>query len=134
MEPFCPPTALAATNALRSSFLSFFQRHDHLILPSAGLVPSSGDESLLFTNAGMVPLKEMLLGVAPPPQGSNGRLASAQKCVRAGGKHNDLENVGHVSEGAIEAAARITPALGHLLTFALALVGLISDGAASHVL
>jgi hypothetical protein len=97
LPAFIPPAGTpTSTAALRSSFLQFFQRKNHLILPSSSLVPQ-GDDTLLFTNAGMVPLKDMLLGVAPPPAGSGGRLASVQKCVRAGGKHNDLENVGHVS-------------------------------------
>ena len=93
--PFTP--SLSLSSEVRSSFLSYFRRHDHHILPSSSLVPNSRDDTLLFTNAGMVQLKDMLIGVEPPPSGSHGRLASVQKCLRAGGKHNDLENVGYTA-------------------------------------
>lgn len=88
-----PPTS----SQLRSSFLNYFSKHNHLVIPSSSLIPSSSDDSLLFTNAGMVPLKDMLLGNVPPPPNSFGKLTSVQKCIRAGGKHNDLENVGYTA-------------------------------------
>src|ERR1700677_3318702 len=78
-------------NDVRSLFLSYFGGNDHAVLPSAPLVPRS-DPSLLFVNAGMVPFKNIFTGVETPP---GPRAASSQKCVRAGGKHNDLENVGY---------------------------------------
>ena len=105
--PFRPPSSSPIlASDLRQSFLDFFRGEGHTILPSSSLVPGSGDDSLLFTNAGMVPLKDMLLGLAPPPAGSGGRIASVQKCIRAGGKHNDLENVGHVSRRHTHSPAR----------------------------
>ena len=76
---------------IRKEFLSFFKKNKHEIIESSALVPSN-DESLLFTNAGMVQFKNIFTGVENPPE--NKRAVTAQKCVRAGGKHNDLENVG----------------------------------------
>jgi len=85
------------TNDIRKAFLEFFSQgsHDlpHMILPSASLVPFN-DATLLFTNAGMVPLKNYFLGIEKPPCN---RLTSVQRCVRAGGKHNDLTQVGHTT-------------------------------------
>jgi alanyl-tRNA synthetase len=82
---------MPSLNDLRSQFLSYFGGNGHAVIPSAPLVPQS-DPSLLFVNAGMVPFKNIFTGAekAPAP-----RATSAQKCVRAGGKHNDLDNVGY---------------------------------------
>ncbi|MGK2934046.1 MAG: alanine--tRNA ligase [Gemmatimonadaceae bacterium] len=80
---------------IRSAFLEYFRRNGHIVQPSASLVPVD-DPTLLFVNAGMVPFKKVFLGAAEPPGGSR-RAASSQKCVRAGGKHNDLEQVGHTA-------------------------------------
>jgi alanyl-tRNA synthetase len=77
-------------NDIRAAFLDYFRRHDHEIVGSAPLVPRN-DPTLLFTNAGMVPFKSVFTGAETR---SYTRAASSQKCVRAGGKHNDLENVG----------------------------------------
>ena len=78
-------------NDIRKSFLGYFQQNDHKILPSSPLLPHN-DPSLLFTNAGMVQFKNQFTGkekiIFP-------KVATSQKCVRAGGKHNDLENVGY---------------------------------------
>ena len=79
---------------IRHRFLSFFERQGHAIQPSASLVPVD-DPTLLFTNAGMVPFKRIFLGLEEPTSGR--RATTAQKCVRAGGKHNDLEQVGHTA-------------------------------------
>src|SRR5579871_3819866 len=79
---------------IRGRFLAFFERNGHAIRPSASLVPSD-DPTLLFTNAGMVPFKRIFLGLERPEWGR--RVTTAQKCVRAGGKHNDLEQVGHTA-------------------------------------
>ncbi|HID50101.1 MAG TPA: hypothetical protein EYP40_10920, partial [Chromatiales bacterium] len=76
---------------LRSAFLAFFKQRDHVVVPSASLVPAH-DPTLLFTNAGMVQFKDVFLGQEQRPYK---RAVSAQRCVRAGGKHNDLENVGY---------------------------------------
>jgi alanyl-tRNA synthetase len=78
---------------IRAAFLSYFERHGHKVLPSSPLVPGN-DPSLLFTNAGMVQFKEYFLGLA-----SAGwkRAATAQRCLRVSGKHNDLENVGYTA-------------------------------------
>ncbi len=76
---------------LRSKFLAYFEQKDHTIVKSSSLVPED-DPTLLFTNAGMVQFKRTLLGEDKRPYV---RAASSQKCVRAGGKHNDLENVGY---------------------------------------
>ena len=81
---------MITANQIRSSFLDFFAKNDHKILPSAPLVPHD-DPTLMFVNAGMVPFKNYFTGVQKPPFK---RVVTAQKCVRAGGKHNDLENVG----------------------------------------
>ena len=75
---------------IRTLFLDYFNKNNHSVVPSASLVPQH-DPSLLFVNAGMVPFKPFFLGSAKPPHAA---LCSAQRCVRAGGKHNDLENVG----------------------------------------
>lgn len=78
---------------IRSAFLDYFKKNGHLVTPSAGLVPD--DPTLLFTNAGMVPFKKIFTGEAPIPNPP--RAASCQTCLRAGGKHNDLENVGYTA-------------------------------------
>jgi len=80
---------------IRSAFLDYFARHQHAVRPSSSLVPAD-DPTLLFTNAGMVQFKKVFLGMEEPPEG-NRRAATSQKCVRAGGKHNDLEQVGHTA-------------------------------------
>ncbi len=78
---------------IRQLFLDYFQQHGHQIVPSSPLVPAN-DPTLLFTNAGMVQFKEVFTGREQRPYK---RAASAQRCVRAGGKHNDLENVGYTA-------------------------------------
>ncbi|HEY2340184.1 MAG TPA: alanine--tRNA ligase, partial [Steroidobacteraceae bacterium] len=78
---------------VRSAFLEFFRGQSHMIVPSSSLVPAN-DPTLLFTNAGMVQFKDVFLG---QEQRDYLRAASAQRCVRAGGKHNDLENVGYTA-------------------------------------
>lgn len=81
------------TAALRAAFLSFYESKGHKIVPSSSLVPHN-DPTLLFTNAGMNQFKDPLLGKIDP---GYSRATSAQRCVRAGGKHNDLENVGYTA-------------------------------------
>ncbi|MDP7418499.1 MAG: alanine--tRNA ligase, partial [Gammaproteobacteria bacterium] len=81
------------TAELRSLFLDYFAEHKHRVVPSSPLVPGN-DPTLLFTNAGMVQFKDVFLG---NDQRDYVRAASAQRCVRAGGKHNDLENVGYTA-------------------------------------
>jgi alanyl-tRNA synthetase len=78
---------------LRSAFLEFFRERGHAVVPSSPLVPGN-DPTLLFTNAGMVQFKDVFLG---KDQRSYQRAATSQRCVRAGGKHNDLENVGYTA-------------------------------------
>jgi alanyl-tRNA synthetase len=78
------------SHEIRETFLRFFESQGHTRVTSSSLVPA-GDPTLLFTNAGMVQFKKVFLGEDPRPYT---RAASSQKCVRAGGKHNDLENVG----------------------------------------
>jgi alanyl-tRNA synthetase len=80
---------------IRSRFLQYFARNAHAIRPSSSLVPAD-DPTLLFTNAGMVQFKKVFLGMEEPPEGKR-RATTSQKCVRAGGKHNDLEQVGHTA-------------------------------------
>ncbi len=84
---------MTSTAALREKFLDYFARQGHEIVASSPLVPGN-DPTLLFTNAGMVQFKETFLGQEKRPYL---RAASSQRCVRAGGKHNDLENVGYTA-------------------------------------
>ena len=84
---------MTASAEIRQQFLDFFQRKQHTIVPSSSLVPGD-DPTLLFTNAGMVQFKDVFLGREQRPYT---RATSAQRCVRAGGKHNDLENVGYTA-------------------------------------
>ncbi len=81
------------TNEIRQAFLGFFAERGHQIVPSSSLVPAN-DPTLLFTNAGMVQFKEVFLG---RERREYTRATSSQRCVRAGGKHNDLENVGYTA-------------------------------------
>ncbi len=84
---------MPSLNDIRKQFLGYFGENGHTVIPSAPLVPQS-DPTLLFVNAGMVPFKNMFTGAETPPAP---RAASSQKCVRAGGKHNDLDNVGYTT-------------------------------------
>ena len=79
------------TSEIRKSFLDFFQSKNHEVIPSSSLVPSN-DKTLLFTNAGMVQFKDVFLGTEKK---NFSRATTSQRCIRAGGKHNDLENVGY---------------------------------------
>ncbi|NWF35661.1 alanine--tRNA ligase [Mariprofundus sp. KV] len=81
------------TSEIRQKFLDYFASKGHEVVASSSLVPH-GDPTLMFTNAGMVPFKHVFLGNESRPYVT---AASSQKCVRAGGKHNDLENVGHTA-------------------------------------
>ena len=83
------------SSEIRQRFLAYFERQGHVIRPSSSLVPGD-DPTLLFTNAGMVQFKKVFLGLEEPPGGVR-RATTAQKCVRAGGKHNDLEQVGYTA-------------------------------------
>jgi alanyl-tRNA synthetase len=82
-----------STADIRQAFLEYFREKDHEVVPSSSLVPAN-DPTLLFTNAGMVQFKDVFLG---REKRSYVRAASSQRCVRAGGKHNDLENVGYTA-------------------------------------
>jgi alanyl-tRNA synthetase len=84
---------MMTSSEIRASFLEFFRKNGHAVVPSSSLVPGN-DPTLLFTNAGMVQFKDVFLG---KDTRSYSRAASAQRCVRAGGKHNDLENVGYTA-------------------------------------
>ena len=84
---------MPSLNDIRSTFLGYFGDRDHRVTPSAPLVPQN-DPTLLFVNAGMVPFKNVFTGAEVPV---SPRAASSQKCVRAGGKHNDLDNVGYTA-------------------------------------
>ena len=84
---------MSGVNDIRSSFLQFFGKNEHAIVPSSSLVPRN-DPTLMFTNAGMVQFKNVFTGVEKRPYV---RATTAQKCVRAGGKHNDLDNVGYTA-------------------------------------
>jgi alanyl-tRNA synthetase len=84
---------MQTVNDIRKAFLDFFARHGHRVLASSPLVPRN-DPTLLFTNAGMVQFKNVFTGIE---RRDYARAATAQKCVRAGGKHNDLENVGYTA-------------------------------------
>jgi alanyl-tRNA synthetase len=81
------------TREIRQAFLDYFAAHGHRVVPSSSLIPA-GDATLLFTNAGMNQFKDLFLG---REQRDYTRAASSQKCVRAGGKHNDLDNVGYTT-------------------------------------
>jgi len=84
---------MSGVNEIRSRFLDYFARNGHAVVPSSPLVPRN-DPTLMFTNAGMVQFKNVFTGLEQPP---NARAVTAQKCVRAGGKHNDLDNVGYTA-------------------------------------
>ena len=80
-----------STNDVRTQFINFFKNHDHQVMSSSELVPQN-DPTLMFTNAGMVQFKDVFTGAE---KSNLNRAVSSQKCVRAGGKHNDLDNVGY---------------------------------------
>ncbi|WP_315770665.1 MULTISPECIES: alanine--tRNA ligase [unclassified Bradyrhizobium] len=84
---------MSGVNEIRSTFLNFFAANGHEIVPSSPLVPRN-DPTLMFTNAGMVQFKNVFTGVEKRPYN---RATTSQKCVRAGGKHNDLDNVGYTA-------------------------------------
>ena len=84
---------MSGLNEIRSSFLEFFRKQGHEVVPSGPLVPRN-DPTLMFTNAGMVQFKNVFTGLEKLPFP---RAVTAQKCVRAGGKHNDLDNVGYTA-------------------------------------
>ncbi|MGL4685466.1 MAG: alanine--tRNA ligase [Commensalibacter sp.] len=84
---------MLSTNEIRSAFLKYFEKHGHQVVPSSSLVPQN-DPTLLFTNAGMVQFKNVFTGKETRPYS---RATTAQKVVRAGGKHNDLDNVGYTA-------------------------------------
>jgi len=84
---------MTSTNDIRRSFLDYFAANGHSIVPSAPLVPQN-DPTLMFVNAGMVPFKNVFTGLESRPYST---ATSSQKCVRAGGKHNDLDNVGYTA-------------------------------------
>lgn len=84
---------MSGVNDIRKSFLDFFARNDHRAVASSSLVPRN-DPTLMFTNAGMVQFKNVFTGLEKRPYS---RAVTAQKCVRAGGKHNDLDNVGYTA-------------------------------------
>jgi alanyl-tRNA synthetase len=84
---------MSGVNDIRKSFLDFFARNDHQVVASSALVPRN-DPTLMFTNAGMVQFKNVFTGLEKRPYS---RAVTAQKCVRAGGKHNDLDNVGYTA-------------------------------------
>src|SRR5262249_16105125 len=86
-------SVMQTANDIRAAFLDYFRRQGHEIVASSPLVPRN-DPTLLFTNAGMVQFKNVFTGVEKRPYS---RAVTAQKCVRAGGKHNDLENVGYTA-------------------------------------
>ena len=84
---------MSGVNDIRSNFLQFFAKNGHNVVPSSSLVPRN-DPTLMFTNAGMVQFKNVFTGVEKRPYV---RATTSQKCVRAGGKHNDLDNVGYTA-------------------------------------
>jgi alanyl-tRNA synthetase len=84
---------MSSTNDIRRSFLDYFAGEGHQVVPSAPLVPHN-DPTLMFVNAGMVPFKNVFTGAETRPYST---ASSSQKCVRAGGKHNDLDNVGYTA-------------------------------------
>ena len=84
---------MSGVNEIRANFLAYFAREGHEVVPSSPLVPRN-DPTLMFTNAGMVQFKNVFTGLEKRPYT---RATTAQKCVRAGGKHNDLDNVGYTA-------------------------------------
>ena len=84
---------MKSVSDIRNSFLDYFAQNDHEVVDSSPLVPMN-DPTLLFTNAGMVQFKNVFTG---GEKRAIPRAVTSQKCVRAGGKHNDLENVGHTA-------------------------------------
>ena len=84
---------MQSANEIRTAFLEYFRKHGHEVVASSPLVPRN-DPTLLFTNAGMVQFKNVFTG---QEKRDYVRAATAQKCVRAGGKHNDLDNVGYTA-------------------------------------
>ena len=84
---------MSGVNEIRSAYLNYFAKNGHEIVPSSPLVPRN-DPTLMFTNAGMVQFKNVFTGLEKRPYV---RATSSQKCVRAGGKHNDLDNVGYTA-------------------------------------
>jgi alanyl-tRNA synthetase len=98
-----------SSTELRNAFLEFFRERGHEVVASSSLVPRN-DPTLLFVNAGMVQFKDVFLG---REQRAYTRAASSPRCVRAGGKHNDLENVGYTARhhtSAISASGTISNA------------------------
>ena len=84
---------MTSLNDIRSTFLSYFERHGHEVVDSSPLVPRN-DPTLMFTNSGMVQFKNLFTGLETRDYV---RATTSQKCVRAGGKHNDLDNVGYTA-------------------------------------
>jgi alanyl-tRNA synthetase len=84
---------MSGVNEIRKGFIDFFARNDHQVVASSPLVPRN-DPTLMFTNAGMVQFKNVFTGLEKVPYQ---RAVTSQKCVRAGGKHNDLDNVGYTA-------------------------------------
>jgi alanyl-tRNA synthetase len=84
---------MASVSDIRRTFLEYFRKNGHEIVSSSPLVPRN-DPTLMFTNAGMVQFKNVFTGMEKRPYS---RATTSQKCVRAGGKHNDLENVGYTA-------------------------------------
>ena len=84
---------MASLKDIRAGFLNYFDKNGHKVMPSSSLVPGN-DPTLMFTNAGMVQFKNVFTGAEERPAA---RAATSQKCVRAGGKHNDLDNVGYTA-------------------------------------
>src|SRR3569832_1294909 len=84
---------MASLNDIRSTFLDYFAKAGHEVVPSSPLVPRN-DPTLMFMNAGLVQFKNVFTGAEKRPYA---RATSSQKCVRAGGKHNDLDNVGYTA-------------------------------------
>ena len=84
---------MTSVSDIRKTFISYFKKNDHEIVRSSSLVPDN-DPSLMFVNSGMVQFKNIFTG---QENSEYKRAVTSQKCVRAGGKHNDLENVGHTA-------------------------------------